>query len=298
MDRVTAALTAPDSYLWFPQLTYDLARTEWQRLEEETGITQSEYGTERVILNDTNAPRNIIYTLLIKNQVEDVKGTISIELLPKTVTDQYKESGVSFYTLEEFLSKGHIRNQILDCLTGALNIIRQVPSLFATVACQVKSIHLIKLESDDYDVSFSEPNIPFSIFVSVPQKKHLANSLRVAEAIVHEATHLQLTLIEKIVPLVFNTGNEYYSPWRAEYRTAGGVLHALYVFRVVESFFRELLRRNLFSEQNADYLNERKREICVQIDEIHHFSDCPDLTLPGKIFVQNLIKPDINTKGF
>lgn len=289
-DRVVAALTAPDSCLWFPQLTYDLAQTEWQRLEDESGIIKADYGTERVILNDAGARRNIAYTLLIKDQVEKVKDMISVELLPKTLTDQYKESGVDFYTLEDLFSKGHIPDQMLDCLSDALNIIRQVPSLFATVVCLVKSLHLVKPELDDYDVSFSEPNITFSIFVSVPQSNHPINSLRVAEAIVHEAMHLQLTLVEKIVQLLKAGDSLYYSPWKEEYRTSQGVLHALYVFRVIESFLENVSYNYNSDTRLLNFIQTRRQEIKKQMLQVDSFVSCPDLTEIGARFVEQLIK--------
>ncbi len=296
--KITAALTADDFCLWFPQLTSDLARAEWQNLNAKNGIREENYGTARVILNDSSIPRNIAHTLLLGNQAKEVKNIISVELLPISIADQYKNTGVVFYNLEELLSSDDIHNEILDCLTDAINIIRQVPSLFTTVVHLVKSIHLIKPESDDYDISFSEPSIPFSIFVSAIRREDEINALRIAEAIIHEAMHLQLTLIEKVTPLVFNTGNNYYSPWRTEHRTAGGVLHALYVFRVIEIFFRELLERNFVCLQSANYLTKRRWEINIQINKIQSFSDCRELTQLGKIFVQNLIKPIINTKDF
>ena len=46
------------------------------------------------------------------------------------------------------------------------------------------------------------------------------------------------------MPLVTPTERTYFSPWRNEYRTAQGVLHALYVFRVIDGVSRRgILRR-------------------------------------------------------
>jgi hypothetical protein len=49
-------------------------------------------------------------------------------------------------------------------------------------------------------IRYSSPAIPFSIFVSVPPADERNVVARLAEAIIHEAMHLQLTLIEAIVP--------------------------------------------------------------------------------------------------
>lgn len=292
-NRIVAALTDSGLELWFPHLTYDLAQTGWRKLEETIKLDGSNYGTARVVLNYADARRDIIYTLLIKNQDDAVKDIISVELLPANVTTHYRESGIGFYEADDLFAKGQIQNEILDCLSAALNLIRLVPSLFETVIYLVKCIHLIKPESDEYDVSFSEPQLPFSIFVSVPQQNNLINALRVAEAIVHEAMHLQLTLIEAIVPLITNSDEKFYSPWKSEYRTAGGVLHAIYVFQVLQLFFLKLFDYYLFSSRERDYLNDRRNLIARQVAEVENFADCSALTHSGKRFVGRLIEAPV-----
>lgn len=286
--RITDALTNSRSELWFPHLTDDLTRIGWQRLYEKTGITQSNYGTGRVILKDADASRNIAYTLMIPNQKGEIKDEISVEILPVDIAKQYEEFGVNFYAAEKFFEKNLINNEVLDCIKDAFNTIRQVPSLFTTILNLVKSIHLIKPESDEYDVSFSEPHIPFSIFVSVPQKNTPINTLRVVEAIVHEAMHLQLTLIESISQLVISSPEKFYSPWRAENRTADGVLHALYVFQVLRSFYLKLLNCHLLSTKERHFLNERRILIANQISDIEDFVNCASLTSFGKSLTHRL----------
>ncbi len=235
-ERITDALTNSKPELWFPYLTNDLTRIGWQQLYEEMGITESNYGTARVILKDPDASRNIAYTLMIPNQKGEIKDEIFVEIIPINISKQYKESGVNFYAAEEFSEKNLINNEVLDCVKDAFNIIRQVPSLFTTIVNLVKSIHLIEPESDEYDVSFSEPHIPFSIFVSVPQKNTPINALRVAEAIVHEAMHLQLTLLEQLINIFVNSDKKYFSPWKNEHRTLQGALHAHYMFLVIKDY--------------------------------------------------------------
>jgi hypothetical protein len=105
--KITAALTATNSCLWFPQLTSDLARAEWQNLDTKNGIHEDNYGTARVILNDSTVPRDIAHALQLSNQSKVVKNMISVELLPISIVDQYRESGVVFYTLEELVSSEH-----------------------------------------------------------------------------------------------------------------------------------------------------------------------------------------------
>ena len=58
---------------------------------------------------------------------------------------------------------------------------------------------------------------------------------RVAEALVHEAMHLQLSLLERRIELVESdrTKAVAFSPWRNSERDVQGVIHALYVFVIV-----------------------------------------------------------------
>lgn len=294
-DRITGAFANPKSELWFPHLTNDLARIGWQQLYEKTAITTSNYGTARVILKDANASLNIAHTLLIPNQKGEIKDKFLVEILPIDIAKQYEEFGVNFYSSEEFSKKNLINNEVIDCVKNAFNIIRQVPNLFTTIVCLIKSIHLIKPETDDYDISFSEPHIPFSIFVSVSQRSREINALRVAEAIVHEAMHLQLTLLEQLIQIVVDSDKKYFSPWKNEHRNSQGVLHALYVFRVIKDFFYKLSCNRNLNTNLSSYTQTRSEEIENQISQIESFESCPDLTEFGRTFVKRLFDKQIVT---
>jgi HEXXH motif-containing protein len=101
-----------------------------------------------------------------------------------------------------------------------------------SIGSVVKSIHPMQ-SLRDHDVSHSTPELPFSIFVSIPEKDERDASLRVAESLIHEAMHLQLTLVDSIEPLVVDDRARGYSPWKDEVRPVIGLLHGLYVFAVI-----------------------------------------------------------------
>lgn len=288
-EKITVELTESHSELWFPHLSHDLVQTGWQRLREEIELDEIDYGTARVILNDADAPRDLIYTLLFKDSEGEVKDTIYVEKLPQNIANHYKASSVNFYGLELITSQSVDRNEILDCLAQAFDIIRLVPSLFRTVIDLVKCIHLIRPESDDYDISFSEPHIPFSIFISVPQENNLINTLRVAEAIIHEAMHLQLTIIDYLIPLTFDSKSKYFSPWKNEYRNSQGVLHGVYVFAVISKFIEFLIGSNISGKEESNYIKDRLVTIQNEIKKVNLFYKCPDLTINGKRLVNSLL---------
>ena len=283
-DRITAALLDSQSELWFPQLTHDLTQAGLQKLYEDTKITEANYGTARVILKDPSAERIVEDSILNSNETEESKSEIFVELLPKNINDQYQKSGLNFYTREEIC----LNTEITHCFRNALEIIRLVPSLHTSVSYLVKSIHLIKPEADEYDVSFSKPDLPFSIFVSVPKKNTLINALRVAEAIVHEAMHLQLTLIEDAQSLVIPEVELYFSPWMREYRSSYGILHGLYVFSVINQFFQRISKL-IKSKKALTHIKLRLVKTAEETEIVKSFKDSPNLTDAGFRIVSKLL---------
>jgi len=283
-ERIKAAIENPNGELWFPDLTADLTARAWDSLHRDIGLTPDTYGTERVLSRSISAPHEAITSLKICPSISATVPAISIEVLTQKCAVQYQEQGIAFYSPHEIL-----HTTVLDCIEEALAIINQVPSLMKTVATLVRSLHVIKPEDGDHDVSFSEPHIPFSVFVSVPEKRVANDGLRIAEAIVHEAMHLQLTLIDETFPLTDSTGGTYYSPWRGEQRSVLGVFHALYVFQVVAYVLRQLRSIRDWTQDTTEYINSRCALIRRQVEEIESFEHCGKLTLGGASLSRRLI---------
>jgi len=283
VERVKQALEKLDVCPWLPGLSEELTAMGWRDLYGELGLLPSNYGTARVMARASFYPLRIAALLQIATSKESHKWELQVEILDEELACGYEKSGIKFYTAEE-ICRATISKQIEE----AARLLQNVPTLFTVVAGLVRSIHLVDVGDDDYDVSFSEPYVPFSIFISVPHRCNLISHLRIAEALVHEAMHLQLTLIEKIVPLVTGSQNKYFSPWREEYRTPQGVIHALYVFRVIDGFLKRLPISS-YSSEEAEHVKTRRTEIHTQIQEIQSFQDCPDLTREGSNFVRGLI---------
>ena len=282
-ERIEASLANPNGDPWFPELTADLAARAWDSLHRDIGLAPESYGTERVLSRRISAPREVITSLKTCPSTCATPQAISIEALTEECAVKYQEQGISFYSPDEI-----VHTTVPSCVENALAIINQVPSLMRTVGTLVRSLHVIKPGDADYDVSFSEPQVPFSIFVSVPETRIANDALRVGEAIVHEAMHLQLTLIEQTVRLALRTSLRIFSPWRNEYRTVQGVLHALYVFRVVDQFLSGASILTSHPVKLA-YIQRRRDEIAQQMVKIRSFEQCSDLTETGARFAKNLI---------
>lgn len=279
--RIRSAIENPNNDPWWPGLTDELAATEWDRLHREIGLSPDTYGTNRLLGRNISARRDIISSLTAPPS--SVVPTMALEALSSEWVRHYKKVGISFYTPQEILN-----SCVLTCLEEAILIVNQVPSLMRTVASLVRSVHVIKPEDEYHDVSFSEPNVPFSIFVSVPEKRIANNALRVAEAIVHEAMHLQLTIIEHVVPVTVSLSKKYYSPWRRELRDARGIIHALYVFAVIHRFLAQI-SSSMSQRLLTEHVRRRQVEINMQINNIESFQTSSELTFLGAQLVQSLI---------
>ena len=279
--RIRVSLQNPKSEPWFPELAHELTTGAWDRLNRDIGLTPESYGTTRLLSRNKLAPRQIIASLETRQPVGERNSTIFVETLTAECVTKYEEAGISFYSASEVSNP-----TFLDCLHEAMDLIGGVLSLLGSVSFLVRSLHVIKPEDSHYDVSFSEPSVPFSIFVSVPKERTENDSLRVAEAVVHEAMHLQLTLIEQVLPLVAGMSKQYYSPWKRELRNAQGILHALYVFAVINRFLQELYPRQKDSERK--YIRKRVTEINNQVAQSQRLDLSSQLTADGSQFVEKL----------
>lgn len=163
-------------------------------------------------------------------------------------------------------------------LRAALTLLDCVDGLTATLAPLVRAMHRLDAEPE-YDISHSEPNLPYSIWVSIPPTGTTA-AVRLAESILHEAMHLQLTLIETEQPLVAQAGQRAWSPWQAKQRPAQGLLHGLYVFAVIFELLDELdkiAQSITLGDGQAEaalysHFRARRRQIAEEISALPDFS--------------------------
>jgi HEXXH motif-containing protein len=183
----------------------------------------------------------------------------------------------------ETLPTGHLSTEdAISKLGKAFKVMTNIPGCFNCVTNLVKCIQILKTNDAEIDVSYSHPEIPFSIFISVCDEESFASDLRVCESILHEAMHLKLTLIEEQTPIVkANSEETFFSPWRDEQRPLRGVLHGLFVFRAILEFYKCLRDQDkrLYDELN---LSLRIFEISYEIQELAKLSQCKDLTIAGQ----------------
>jgi HEXXH motif-containing protein len=169
----------------------------------------------------------------------------------------------------------------------ASRLIGHVPSLERVVLECVRQLLILEAPDEQHDLSHSEPRWPHLIFVSLPPPTPVG-AIRLAEAIVHEAMHLNLSLSERSTQMI-GEDQELFSPWRDGLRPASGVLHGLYVFASLLRFFEHLQHHQGFSSEQLEHLRCRRTAIfeeCSQVSrgELWGLLTCAGRELARRIF--------------
>jgi HEXXH motif-containing protein len=204
----------------------------------------------------------------------DIGGPLSgrlVSLDSETVTEleQY-----NLHVLEPVIAAGAV-----DVIDRSIELIRAAPGLESTIRHCVHEIILLKAPDKSFDVSHSEPRWPTRIFISVPASSPVAE-IRVAEAVVHEAMHLNMTFLERYAELVAKA-DLLYSPWKEEARPISGVLHGLYVFACINRFFQHVSRNGKLDRRGKQHVDDRITDIGAEVASIDRISLVECLTPNG-----------------
>jgi hypothetical protein len=240
-------------------------------------LTRETYTTERFLSVSPTAD-----TLLLKAIPMESDRLLRCEAASPALVSFCSERGIK-------LADSVYAEQATKLLEIALfDVIKPLPFLWTAVSELVWCCHVVLGQDDDYDISFSDPAIPFSVFVSAPAQHDRLAVLRVAENLVHETMHLQLTLFEDLCPLIdMTSGWSMYSPWKQEQRPAQGILHGLYVFYVLRWMWRQI-SQTTHRSTDRDFALRRSLDIEEEIDAVRALEDSPALTGAGKRFLQEL----------
>ena len=266
------------SKIWFPYLHEPLTSHTWQRMENH-GFDIKNYRTHRWLEKNSTAECVVPATLDL-----DLSRSLfcRIEVLPKSSRLRFQSHGLVF-------PNPNYEDRYLPIIQSALAIIATVPCLYTSVSAYLRILHILQAPSREFDVSHSDPDLPFTIFVSVPTDGQF-RSLRLAESIIHECMHLQLTLIESVVPLVADPDSYIYSPWRRTPRPLGGVLHGMYVFTVIHGFFDELRVAWPLQPVEEEYVIDRQTQITEEILKTACLSNADGLTPAGQLLTGSVLQ--------
>ena len=248
------------------------------------GLDFESYGTARMMARSAKQPRRIIGNIDPPDGTKE--GPVLLECLPPSVVAELDAVGLSLAEYDDSTASAGV-----GVLNQAWQLVPTVwPGLSSSIRCLVRCVHLLQAPSSELDCSYSTPDLPFSVFLSVPSDGTRARVERVTEALVHETMHLQLSLVERRIPLVeSDRGDAFaYSPWRRSERSVRGVLHALYVFVVVQRFWQRAARSTLCG-LDREFSEARVRAIREEVVRTRHLAASPGLSWEGRQFVRQLL---------
>ena len=236
------------------------------------------YSTTRFL--DGSDP-NVLHTVGFPDL--EFESGVQIELLPEIIADKWRKIGLQFATEADIIDTG-----FPQVLAGSLDLIRAVHPLLGTVAGLCRSLHVLIASDIDCDSSYSDPSLPFSIFVSCPWSTELNRVERLAESIVHEALHLQLSLVETAEPLIIETPDDgdFFSPWKNERRTVHGLMHSVYVFGNLQCFWNRIATH---LNEYSSFAETRIEEIESELAAVKDLVTNPALTTMGQRLATSLL---------
>ena len=276
-ERIQQELLNPDTEPWLPSLTTSLVEQAERDQLAPIGLSLRTYGTQRIVARDAAAPRNVLAQIALR----DGRSLLVEDLCSDTHAD-YEKLG------QPLGSRQNYAREIADRIAEALAVLRVLPSLEISVLALIRSVHVLNVDDDCFDVSHSDPEIPLSVFISVPNLATPSVALRVLESLVHEAMHLQLSLIERVTALAPDTRRCLPSPWRAELRPPIGLLHGSYVFTVIAWAYSRLLSTTHQSVESHSFLSRRLNTVISELDFAWWHLRPDFLTATGRLVLARL----------
>jgi HEXXH motif-containing protein len=267
-DSVRRSIENRAGGLWWPGLAQMLARERQSRLS----FHPAQYSTSRFLGAD--GPERV---LTLDSNLAPDRLALRLEVIEASVARHFSDRGI------DLIGGAEITAAIGQTIAAATSLICLLPSLATTVSALVRSVHVLRSTDPGIDISFSDPAIPFSIFLSVSEGAEA--DLRIAEAIIHESMHLQLSLVEELVPIVMDDRITLYSPWKQATRPLSGVIHALYVFRVIDKWLASISP----SDPGSHFIDRRRAQIADEIKELDLAGCESGLTGEGRKLLSRLL---------
>lgn len=260
-----------------PELARTLRQIGEDALAARHRLTRDHYSTGRFL--NPNTPNN---DEVLRNIVVDGELQLRCEAPSKALDLYCADHGLTLANKDQYLAS------VTTLELAVSQVIHRDWHLRSAVAELAWQCHLVRPPDDAYDVSFSDPDIPFSIFVSIPEAKNRRSILRVAENLVHETMHLQLSLFEQTCPLIDSAVPwSLYSPWKSEQRPAQGILHGLYVFVVLRWMWGNVLTGSPDADDQI-FAQRRIEEIGEEIEAVRDLDGASALTKDGRELVAQL----------
>ena len=258
---------------WMPGLAGDLAGAFW--CDRPRRLTPATYGTLRWRCGRADAPRDIIAKL-----DKPARRSWHVERLDGAEASRLSSIGLT--PREVPLSASEV-----TLFRRARELTEHASGLEDALDALVHTVHLVEPCSPGYDTSHSEPELPCSIFVSAALSEAYA-AIRLAESLVHEAMHLQLTMLEQYEKLVRDEDVRAWSPWQQTKRPVLGLLHGLFVFRAIDAWL-DRVQQSAYGAEAHRYAERRRAEIAEEVAAVVSLPESPSLTRFGVLLARRLL---------
>ena len=248
------------------------------------GLDFETYGTARMMAGSAEHARQIIGNIDAASGAKE--RPVLLECLPSAAVAELDAVGLSLAECDDSTVAAGV-----GVMSQAWQVVDAVwPGLSSSIRYLVRCIHFLKVPSPEVDCSYSRPDLPFSVFLSVPDHGTSARIERVTEALVHETMHLQLSLVERRIQLVESACAEAvaFSPWRGSERNVRGVVHALYVFVAVRTLWQRAARK-MPCGLDREFAEARVRAIREEVVRTRHLAGSPGLSQEGRQLVRQLL---------
>jgi HEXXH motif-containing protein len=103
--------------------------------------------------------------------------------------------------------------------------------------------------------------------------------------------HLQLTAWEKREPAVRNDNSEitWHSPWKGKPRKLQGVLHGMYVFKIISYVYSNMIRYGDLAEEEVAFALRRIDQISVDLDQTKGVQESVGFTSDGLALIKCIL---------
>ena len=224
-----------------------------------------ELQTDGIDCHHARAYEDPDYLKILRNETKrrsDADG-LSVKPIKRYAVPNTK----SAYVLAE-VHNGLFDECILDGLgeseEGASQLASQIGEAIQVIECALPSLGKSISRMVNWYIPIDKPfSMVHHSFTSAQQGaviflSRAIDSLRLAEAIVHEFSHIKLNVVSDIEGLVKGLDPcDRYSPWRDDPRPLSGLIHALFVFGEVDKFLAAH-EFNAVRRETVDYVRHRR----------------------------------------
>ena len=263
--------------MWVSEFLDGPCRWDWQapaRLREQVfgdACAWRSYSTSRFL--DGSNP-NIPHT--IEFSAPAVDSAVNVEWLPPALGARWGSVGLQFAS-EADLSDMDGRKT----LASALDFIGMDHPLMGTVAALCRSLHVLIASGRDFDVSYSDPSLPLSVFVSCPFTGGTKSGRTSGGECRARSTALAAFPggeSSSRWSLMVRTTNLSSLRGRMEWRTVRGLVHAVYVFGNLRCFWKGVASNR---PESAPFAQARIRTIDTEMAGAAHLVRNRSLTAAG-----------------